>query len=113
MLPTPVFPLPPALPSVQYLIFELGETDDGVHTLEAMASTPPERHAEVMAEVEQVLDWARRRFPHTQGPVDDGMDWHHDLQVTDEDGWRAVTLTLAASARFADAFMAAFGVEEG
>jgi hypothetical protein len=63
-----------------------------------------------MAEVHQVLDWAWQRFPHTHGPVDDGMDWDHDLQVSVEDGhWHAVTLTLTGSSHFIDEFLRAFG----
>jgi hypothetical protein len=92
-----------------YLIFDLSEDTEGVTTLEAVASTRAERHAAVIAEVQQVLDWAWQRYPHTHGPVDEGMDWDHDLQVTIEDGdWHAVTLTLAGSPRFAEAFVAAF-----
>ncbi|MEF7612902.1 hypothetical protein V4F39_03195 [Aquincola sp. MAHUQ-54] len=94
---------------MQYLGFDPSEGADGVTTLEAMASTPAEQHAAVMAEVQQVLEWAWRRFPHTHGPADDGMDWDHDLQVQVEDGgWHTVTLTLTASPRFAQAFVEAF-----
>jgi hypothetical protein len=39
------------------------------------------------------------------------MDWDHDLQViVEEGGWHAVTLTLTGTARFAEAFVAAFGI---
>ena len=75
-----------------------------------MASTAAGQHAAARAEVQQVLDWAWRHFPHTHGPVDEGMDWQHDLQVLVEaGGWHTLTLTLAASERFAAAFQAAFG----
>ena len=85
------------------------KTPDGVITLEALAATPADQHASVLAEVQQVLDWAWQHFPHSHGPLDDGRDWHHDLQVALEDGhWHAVTLTLAASPRFAEALQAAF-----
>jgi hypothetical protein len=96
---------------MRYLIFDLSEDNASVTTLEAVASTRAERHAAVMAEVQQVLAWAWQRYPETHGPVDEGMDWDHDLQVTVEDGgWHAVTLTLAGSARFAEEFVAAFCV---
>lgn len=96
--------------AVQYLSFEPSEGADGVTTLEAMASTAAAQHAAVMAEAQQVLDWAWRRFPHTHGPADDGMDWDHDLQVHVEDGrWHTVTLTLTASPRFLAAFVHEFG----
>lgn len=95
---------------MHYLSFEPSEGADGVTTLEAMASTATEQHAAVMAEAQQVLDWAWRRFPHTHGPADDGMDWDHDLQVqVEEGGWHTVTLTLTASERFFEAFVQAFG----
>lgn len=95
---------------MHYLTFDLSDNDDGVTTLEALASTPAAQHEAVMAEVQQVLDWAWREFPHTHGAADDGMDWDHDLQVQVEaGGWHAVTLTLTGSARFVEAFMAVFG----
>ena len=57
--------------------------------------------------------WGRKRAfekPILYGPVDDGLDWDHDLQVQVEDGgWHAVSLTLAGSPRFIEAFFAAFG----
>ncbi len=95
---------------MRYLLFERGEGDEGVTTLEAAASTPAGHHAAVMAEVRQVLDWAWREFPDSHGPAEDGMDWDHDLQVSVEDGgWHAVALTLTGSARFVEAFLAVFG----
>ena len=95
---------------MHYLTFDLSDTDDGITTLEALASTTAEHHAAVMAEVQQVLDWAWRHFPRTHGPADEGMDWDHDLQVKVEGGqWHAVTLTLTGSPRFIDEFVATFG----
>jgi hypothetical protein len=95
---------------MHYLSFDRSEDADGVTTLEALAATAADQHAAVMAEVQQVLDWAWRHYPHSHGPVDDGMDWDHDLQVQVEDGhWHAVSLTLAGSPRFVEAFLGAFG----
>lgn len=95
---------------MHYLTFTLSESVDGVSTLEAMAATSADRHPAVLAEVEAVLAWARKRFPTTQGPVEDGHDWDHDLQVSVEDNtWSVVTLTLAASPAFVEAFDDAFG----
>ena len=97
-------------PPVHYLAFDLSDNASAITTLEAMASTSAAQHAAVMAEVTQILDWAWAHFPDTHGPVDDGMEWDHDLQVQVEDGgWHAVTLTLAGSPRFVEAFLAAFG----
>tara|TARA_B100001105_G_scaffold255400_1_gene254613 strand:- start:3936 stop:4238 length:303 start_codon:yes stop_codon:yes gene_type:complete len=95
---------------VNYLIFDLSDSTDGIHTLEAMASTRADQRAAVQAEVEQVLDWAWQAFAHSHGPVDEGGDWDHDLQQQDEGGWHTVTLTLSASQAFLEAFQARFGV---
>jgi hypothetical protein len=99
---------------MRYLHFELSESGDGVTTLEAMASTAAAQHEAVMAEVQQVLAWAIRHFPHTQGAVDDGNDWQHDLQLSLQAGvqgrtWHSVTLTLSASDAFVAEFLPAFG----
>jgi hypothetical protein len=94
---------------MRYLIFDLSDNDEGVTTLEAMAATPAAQHAAVMAEVQQVLDWAWQRFAHSHGPADDGMDWDHDLQLSVDEHWHTVTLTLTGSPRFAEAFIAEFG----
>jgi hypothetical protein len=98
---------------MHYLSFDLSDDAQGIVTIEALASTGAAGHAAVMAEVQQVLDWAWRHFGHSHGPVEDGMDWDHDLQVVVEPGdWHAVTLTLAVSAAFAEAFEAAFMADE-
>jgi len=95
---------------MRYLSFEATEAGDGVTALEAMASTGADRHAAVLAEVQQVLDWAWQAFAHSHGPVDEGHDWDHDLQVVLEDGrWHRVTLTLTGTDRFVAAFLHAFG----
>ena len=95
---------------MRYLTFDLSDDAGCVITLDAMASTSEEQHPAVMAEVKRVLDWAWQRFPRAHGPVDDGMDWDHDLQVSvEEGGWHTVTLTLAASPRFVEEFVATFG----
>ena len=95
---------------MDFLSFELTEVDDGVSSLEAMASTTVERHVAVMAEVQQVLDWAWRCYPESHGPLDDGMDWDHELQVVIEDGqWHTVTLTLTGTDRFVQDFIETFG----
>jgi hypothetical protein len=99
---------------MHYLSFDLIEGTDGVSTLDAMASTSATQHAAAMAEAQQVLDWAWQHFPHSHGPVDEGMDWDHDLQVRveGEGRWHTVTLTLTGSPRFVEAFLAAFGGDE-
>lgn len=98
---------------MDYLTFALDEVDDGVATLEAMASTRAAQHAAVMAEVQQVLDWAWRQFSDSHGPIDVGMHWDHDLQATWEaGGWQTVTSTLTGTGQFVEEFIAAFGSNE-
>jgi len=95
---------------MNFLTFAVDEADDGVSSLEAMASTAAEQHGAVLAEVRQVLDWAWRQFPDARGPIDDGMEWDHDLQVSvEEGGWHTVTLTLTGAERFVEEFFATFG----
>jgi hypothetical protein len=95
---------------LQYLTVDLSDNDEGVMTIEALASTSAVQHAAAMAEVQQVLDWAWHAYPHTHGPADDGGEWDHDLQVGVEgEGWHAVTLTITGTAEFAREFTARFG----
>lgn len=95
---------------MQFLTFDLDEVDERAFSLEAMASTTAGQHAAVMQEVRQVLDWAWSQFPDTHGPIDDGCEWQHDLQVTiEQGGWHTVTLTLTGTQHFVDALFAAFG----
>ena len=96
--------------ALQFLSFDVSDNDEGVVTIEALASTSAAGHAAALAEAQQVLDWAWREFPHTHGPADEGGEWDHDLQVGAEgEGWHAVTLTLTGTPEFAQAFAAAFG----
>ena len=96
--------------ALRLLTLDVSDNDEGVVTIEALASTTAGQHAAALAEARQLLDWAWRTFPHTHGPADDGGEWDHDLQVVDEGGgWHAVTLTLTGTAEFARAFVQAFG----
>jgi len=61
-----------ALQHLHCLHFDTSDGDDGVCTLEAVASVRPAARAAVMAEVQQVLDWTAAPFPGEQGPVEDG-----------------------------------------
>jgi hypothetical protein len=95
---------------LHYLIFDLSDGNDGVLTLEAMASTQRAEHPAVMAEIQQVLDRAWTLEPRSHGSAEDGMLWDHDLQVSIEDGgWHAVTLTITGPPPFIDDVMSAFG----
>ena len=94
---------------LRFLEVDVSDNDEGVVTIEALAATAAAQHAAVLAEAQQVLDWAWRAFPHTHGAADEGGEWDHDLQVGVEgDGWHAVTLTLTGTAEFARAFALEF-----
>ena len=96
--------------ALRLLTVDVSDNDEGIVTIEALASTSAAGHAAALAEAQQVLDWAWRAFPHTHGPADEGGEWDHDLQVLAEgDGWHAVALTLTGTPEFARAFDARFG----
>jgi len=96
--------------ALRLLTVDVSDNDEGVVTIEALASTSAAQHAAALAEAHQVLDWAWRTFPHTHGPADEGGEWDHDLQAGAEaGGWHAVTLTLTGTPEFARAFDAQFG----
>jgi hypothetical protein len=95
-------------PALDFLSFDASGDTDGVHTFDALASTTQARHAAVMAEVEQVLAWAGRRFPDGPGDLDEGASWCHDLQVTPDGDWVTVSLSLSGTAAFGEAFARAF-----
>lgn len=99
-----------AMPALRFLSFDVSDGDDGVTTLDALASTRADQHGAVLAEVRQVLDWAVHHGPGPQGPLEEGGTWLHDLQVHDEPGgWRSVALTVSATPAFAQALLAEFG----
>ena len=94
---------------LRILTVDVSDNDEGVVTIEALASTSAAGHAAALAEAQHVLAWAWSAFPHTHGPADEGGEWDHDLQAgVDGDGWHAVALTLTGTPEFARAFAAAF-----
>ena len=95
--------------ALRWLTLDTSDNDEGVVTIEALASTPEAQHADALAEAQALLGWAWRTFPHTHGPADEGGEWDHDLQAGVEGGgWHAVTLTLTGTQEFAQSFAAAF-----
>jgi hypothetical protein len=95
--------------ALRLLTVDISDNDEGIVTIEALASTSAAQHAAALAEAQAILDWAWRAFAHTHGPADDGGEWDHDLQVhVEADGWHAVTLTLTGTREFASAFNAEF-----
>ena len=61
-----------------------------------------------LAEVEQVLAWATRRFPDGPGDLDEGASWCHDLHVSPEGDWVTVSLSISGTPSFGEAFARAF-----
>lgn len=98
---------------LRFLSFDLSDGDDGVTTLDALASTRADQHDAVLAEVQQVLEWAEQHCPGQHAPLEDGGTWLHELQVQDEPGgWRSVALTFSATPGFAQALLAEFGSDD-
>lgn len=95
---------------LQWLSFELSDGDDGVSTLDAMASVREAGQLDALrAEAAQVLAWAWQCFPGRHGPVEDGGLWDHELlERSEPGGWTTLTLTFSAAPEFVDAFQAAW-----
>ncbi|MBW8759003.1 MAG: hypothetical protein JF586_15440 [Burkholderiales bacterium] len=91
--------------ALRWLTLDVSDNDEGVVTIEALASTDAAGHAFALAEAQSVLDWAWREFPDAHGPADEGGQWDHDLQSgAGADGWHSVALTLTGTPEFARAF---------
>lgn len=98
---------------LHYFTFDASDDADGTTTLQAVAATAADRHAQVLAEAQRVLDWAQRQFPQGHGPVEEGGLWDDELLEQDEaGGWSTLALTLSAAPAFVDAFLAAFGAPD-
>ena len=67
-----------------YLDFDYSEDADGTGTFDAMASAAPAQWPALRAEVSAVLAWAHAQFPGGCGPLEDGGEWHYDLQGVQE-----------------------------
>ena len=78
-----------------YLDFDYSEDEDGNGCFDALADTPAERHAAVLAEVALVLDWAQAAFAGQHGALDEGGAWDHDLQVLPGEANAAVAAVAA------------------
>lgn len=72
--------------SLDYLIFDHSDADDGHGSWDAMASVPASRWPDLAAEITTVLAWAGRSFPGAQAPLDEGGHWDYALQAQAEDG---------------------------
>ncbi|WP_298009487.1 hypothetical protein [uncultured Aquabacterium sp.] len=94
--------------ALHYLTFEISEDTDGIGTAEGMASTDAAAHAQALAEAQTVLVWAQAHSPLGHGPLEEGFEWDHDLQISREGDWHTVTLTLSGTMAFLDAFRERF-----
>ncbi len=121
--------------TLNYLDFDYSEDADGVGTLDAMASASPAQVPALHAEIVAVLAWAHQHWPGACGPVEEGGEWHYDLQGVQEvstpltlalddatlqlrvaagspaPARTTVTLTLSGSAAFCGALRDAFGID--
>lgn len=97
---------------LRYLDFDYSEDTEGHGTFDAMATTAPDKNAEVLAEVAQVLAWVDETFPDARGALDDGAAWDFDLQQTREaPGLDTVTFSLGGTQAFCDALRAHFSLD--
>ena len=79
-------PCPMTAATLDYLIFDHSDAEDGHGCWDAMASVSSERWPAVAAEITAVLAWAARNFPGRQAPLDEGGAWDYALQAQAEDG---------------------------
>lgn len=120
---------------LNFLVFDYSEDADGHGSFDAMASALPAQAAALQAEVQQVLAWAHQQFPDAQGALEDGGEWDHELQGTEEVAtplavaydtatgrlqWQhgtagaprlTLSITLSGTPAFCAAFRDAFGVD--
>lgn len=99
--------------TLQFLLFDHSEGADGTGLFEAMVAVLPDQVGAVEAEVAVVLHWCAAQFGEP-APVEDGGDWHAELQQAEEADGRGhmrhvFSLSLAGSAAFCAAFEDHFG----
>ncbi len=118
---------------MHYLEFDFSDEDSGRGSFDAMASVLPDRLGELLAEIAEVLQWAVAAFG-AAGAENDAGEWSYELQGTAEPGTpldvayedsgavtftpdsgqarTTLTLTLAGSAAFCEAFRQRFGLAD-
>jgi hypothetical protein len=120
--------------TLSYLDFDYSEDYQGAGTFDAMASVTQAQWPALQGQVAQVLAWCVQQFPDGLSPLEEGGEWHYDLQGTEEvttplalefdpasqrierhAGTAAapritVTLSLSGSPQFCEAFRSAFGL---
>jgi len=70
--------------NLNYLDFDYSEDADGVGTFDAMASVSPAQIPALHAEIGALLAWAHQHWPDACGALEDGGEWHYDLQGVQE-----------------------------
>lgn len=70
--------------TLHYLDFDYSEDAEGTGTWDAMASVAPAQLSALHAEAAQVLAWAHQEFPGQLGPLEEGGEWHYELQGQQE-----------------------------
>jgi len=121
--------------TLDYLVFEYSEDDQGNTTWDAMASVQAHQWPALLREVHHVLHWACCEFHGRQGPLEEGGDWDFDLTAHHDDsgkrlpidwqsssakidaqtpmstGYHTLTLTLSGTAAFSEALQHQFNLE--
>ena len=121
--------------NLNYLDFDYSEDADGVGTFDAMASVSPAQTPALHAEIGAVLAWAHQHWPDACGALEDGGEWHYDLQGVQEvstplvltfddtagqlraapanpaPSRTTITLTISGNADFCGALRDAFAIE--
>ena len=120
--------------TLDYLIFDYSEDEEGTGTWDAMACIKAERVPDLATEIQTLLSWASQCFAGRQGAVEEGFDWDYDLQAQDDDGQpltarfdprsaqlelqasatgrTTVSLALSGSAQFGEALRERFALED-
>ncbi|MEK8086418.1 hypothetical protein WNB94_08380 [Aquabacterium sp. A3] len=102
-------PSPAAQPApLQFLVFDVSEGTDGVHTFDALASVQADQRMALAAEAEVVRRWCRMAFAQGPGPLEDGHPWDEDLHWQTEGAWHTLSLSVTGTDAFAQAFMDAW-----
>lgn len=95
---------------LMYLDFDLSDDADERCNFDALAAPPAAELPAVRAEVKAVLSWATAEFG-APAPLDDGGDWDYALQDAQNGPRQEISLSLAGSARFAEAFLRQFELD--
>ena len=117
---------------LEFLDFDFSDDNQGHGSFDAMACVTPAQLPALEQEILRVLDWAGQEFP-ARGPLEAGGEWDVQLHGTHEiatplhvhaqDGRLVLeprgagiarvtlSLTLAGTREFCEAFRGAFGVD--